>query len=40
MIAHSFLHLIGYDHDTDEKQEEMWELQDRIAAKMLERCKA
>ena len=34
MIAHSFLHLLGYDHDTDEKQAEMWELQEKIAAKI------
>ena len=34
MIAHSFLHLLGYDHDTDEKQAEMWELQDRIAGRL------
>lgn len=37
MIAHSFLHLLGYDHDTDEKQAEMWELQEKIAAKILGR---
>lgn len=40
MIAHSFLHLLGYDHDTEEKQAEMWELQDRIAARMTGRSKA
>ena len=36
MIAHSFLHLLGYDHDTEEKQIEMWEKQDEIKNKMLE----
>ena len=35
MIAHSFLHLLGYDHDTDEKQAEMWEKQDEISRKLL-----
>lgn len=34
MIAHSFLHLLGYDHDTEEKQAEMWELQDKIAGRL------
>ncbi|MBQ7154182.1 MAG: rRNA maturation RNase YbeY [Synergistaceae bacterium] len=33
MIAHSFLHLLGYDHDTEEKQAEMWELQEKIAGR-------
>ncbi len=36
MIAHSFLHLLGYDHDTDEKQKSMWELQEAIAEKLRE----
>ena len=35
MIAHSFLHLLGYDHDTDEKQAAMWEKQDEISRKIL-----
>ena len=35
MIAHSFLHLLGYDHDTEEAQAEMWALQDEITAKIL-----
>ena len=36
MTAHSFLHLLGYDHDTPEHEREMWELQDSIKAKLLE----
>lgn len=36
MIAHSFLHLLGYDHDTDEKQSAMWAKQDEISRKLLE----
>ena len=36
MIAHSFLHLLGYDHDTQEKENEMWKVQDDIKAKLLE----
>ena len=35
MIAHSFLHLLGYDHDTDEKQSAMWQKQDEISRKIL-----
>ena len=38
MIAHSFLHLLGYDHDTEEKQAEMWQLQAEITAKILGRA--
>ena len=34
MIAHSFLHLLGYDHATEETQAEMWALQDRIAGRL------
>ena len=36
MIAHSFLHLLGYDHEDEEAQAEMWALQDEISAKILE----
>ena len=36
MIAHSFLHLIGYDHDTEEREREMWAKQDEIKRKLLE----
>ena len=39
MIAHSFLHLLGYDHDTEEKENEMWKIQDGIKAKLLEACR-
>ena len=35
MIAHSFLHLLGYDHDTEEKQKLMWQKQDEIKNKIL-----
>ena len=35
MIAHSFLHLLGWDHDTDEKQSAMWQKQDEISRKIL-----
>ncbi len=35
MIAHSFLHLIGYDHENEASQSEMWALQDEITAKIL-----
>ena len=36
MIAHSFLHLLGYDHDTEESQAAMWAKQDEISRKILE----
>jgi len=36
MIAHSFLHLLGYDHDTEERQAAMWQKQDEITRKILE----
>lgn len=36
MIAHSFLHLLGFDHDTQEKENEMWHIQDNIKDKLLE----
>ena len=35
MIAHSFLHLLGYDHDTEEKQAAMWQKQEEISRKIL-----
>ena len=40
MIAHSFLHLLGYDHDSEEAQSEMWALQEEITAKILGRVSA
>ena len=36
MIAHSFLHLLGFDHDTDEEENIMFRRQDEIKAKLLE----
>ncbi len=36
MIAHSFLHLLGYDHDTESKQVAMWQKQDEITRRILE----
>lgn len=34
LIIHGTLHLLGYDHDTDENKAEMWQLQDEY----LDRC--
>ena len=31
VIVHGALHLVGYDHDTDERQTEMWSAQEHIA---------
>ena len=36
MVAHSFLHLLGYDHDTEEKESAMWSKQDEISRRLLE----
>ncbi|MBQ3347358.1 MAG: rRNA maturation RNase YbeY [Synergistaceae bacterium] len=36
MVAHSFLHLLGYDHDTEEKESAMWTKQDEISRRLLE----
>ena len=36
MTAHSFLHLLGYDHDTEEKEKAMWLKQDEISRRLLE----
>ena len=36
MMAHSFLHLLGYDHDTEENQAAMWQKQDEISRRILE----
>ncbi len=34
LVAHGFLHLIGYDHQTDEEAHRMEELETRILAKL------
>jgi probable rRNA maturation factor len=34
LIAHGFLHLIGYDHLTDEEAEHMEALETRILARL------
>ena len=35
MLAHSFLHLLGWDHDTEERQEAMWARQDALKARLM-----
>jgi probable rRNA maturation factor len=35
MIIHGVLHLVGFDHDTDERTGEMWGLQEEILEKYL-----
>jgi probable rRNA maturation factor len=30
MLAHGVLHLLGLDHDTDERKKQMWQLQDKL----------
>ena len=34
LVAHGFLHLIGYDHQTDEEADRMEELETRILARL------
>ena len=36
MIAHSFLHLLGYDHVDENEQKVMWDMQEKIAKKLSE----
>jgi len=35
VFAHGFLHLLGWDHDTPEKEKLMWERQELLKSKML-----
>jgi probable rRNA maturation factor len=35
MVIHGVLHLIGFDHDTDERRREMWELQESIVTNFI-----
>jgi len=32
IVVHGVLHLVGYDHDTEERERLMWELQESIVA--------
>ena len=34
LVAHGFLHLIGYDHQTDEEAERMEALERRVLARL------
>ncbi|MBQ7593206.1 MAG: rRNA maturation RNase YbeY [Synergistaceae bacterium] len=36
MLAHSFLHLLGYDHANEDEQKVMWDLQEKIAGELAE----
>ena len=36
VVHHGFLHLLGWDHDTSEKEARMWALQDRFLRETLE----
>ncbi len=35
VLAHGFLHLLAWDHDTPEKERTMWERQEQIKVKLL-----
>ena len=34
VLAHGFLHLLGWDHDTPEKEQVMWERQELLKSKL------
>ncbi|WP_027415831.1 rRNA maturation RNase YbeY [Aneurinibacillus terranovensis] len=34
LVAHGFLHLIGYDHSTEEEEKEMFDLQEEILTRV------
>ena len=36
VLGHGFLHLLGWDHDTPEKENSMWERQELLKSKLLE----
>ncbi len=38
MLAHSFLHLLAWDHDTDERRDAMWARQDELKARLMASC--
>jgi len=35
LLIHGFLHLNGFDHDTPNKKQNMWKLQDRILTELV-----
>lgn len=35
MVVHSVLHLVGYDHDVEERRLEMWGIQERFRDRLL-----
>ena len=39
MLAHGFLHLLAWDHDTEERESAMWERQDAIKSRLLDALK-
>ena len=35
LLAHGFLHLLAWDHDTEEHEDAMWERQNHLKARLL-----
>ena len=35
VLAHSFLHLVGFDHETEENEADMWKRQENIKSKIM-----
>ena len=40
VLAHGFLHLLGWNHDTPEKERSMWERQELLKSKLLRAIEA
>ena len=36
MLAHGFLHLLAWDHDTEERESAMWARQDAVKQRLLD----
>lgn len=34
LVVHGTLHLLGYDHDTEDRQREMWQIQGQVLSKL------
>lgn len=37
LIIHSILHILGYDHETDEEYEEMWKWEEGLRGNLVDK---
>lgn len=37
LLIHSILHILGYDHETDEEYEEMWEYEEKLRRNLFDK---